>query len=278
MPRFAFWAHSPYAEGMTLATPFVFGPYHLEVEPLSDAAGPVRLVWLHGWGLSRESLRPLAHSLLNVGETWLIDLPGHGTSPPPTTAASPAAMADAVCAWLATLPPVPTYLIGHSMGFRVAVHAASRGGAALAGLVALAGAGVPRPLAWRARLRRTAIRALIGIARHMSGILGPGLLAHLRARFGSADYLACPAALKPTFLAVVNDTVAGLAPQISLPTLLIYGDHDDATPPDVGQTFARLFPHATLHVLPHQTHHSLLNAGRHVVGRLIRSFVAAPTA
>lgn len=260
-----------------MATPFVFGPYQLDVEPLNEAAGPIRLVWLHGWGLSRESLRPLAHSLLNLGETWLVDLPGHGTSPSPSAAASPGAMAETLEAWLITLPPVPTYLIGHSMGFRVAIHAAHRGRVPLEGLVALAGAGVPRQYSWRTRLRRRYIQTLMWIGRRISPLLGPHLLDHLRERFGSADYLACPADMKPTFLAVVNDTVAPLAPQVSLPTLLIYGDHDEATPPDVGQTFAALLPRATLHILPHQTHHSLLGTGRHVVSRLLRSFLQPPT-
>ncbi|RYG58580.1 MAG: hypothetical protein EON60_12860, partial [Alphaproteobacteria bacterium] len=50
----------------------------LRAEPLNEAQGPVRLVWLHGWGRSREAMRPLADSLSPVAESWLIDLPGHG--------------------------------------------------------------------------------------------------------------------------------------------------------------------------------------------------------
>ena len=246
----------------------------LAAEPLNDATGPVRLVWLHGWGQSRESLRPLAGSLAHLGESWLLDLPGHGAAPLPPAAWAPRDYAELLLSWLATLPPMPTLLVGHSFGFRVAVWAAHLQPTTISGLVSLAGAGVPRRRTPKQHAKGWLVRQAINIAKLLQPLLGPGLLATLRERFGSRDYRAA-GALRPTFVRVVNDNVAPLCANIAQPALLIYGTDDTETPPDVGQTYARLLPHATLHTLPGVNHHSIYGPSRHVVARLIETHLKA---
>lgn len=245
----------------------------LRAEPLTDAQGPLRLIWLHGWGRSREAMRPLADSLVAMGESWLIDLPGHGESPNPPSAYGPAEYARLVAAWLATQPACPTVILGHSLGFRVAVHLAHQQTATLAGLVAIAGAGVPRALSPRQHLRRRGIRLLLAFAKGLKPYLGEAPLARLRQKFGSTDYLNVSPTLRPTFLAVVNDDVTTLCPHVTLPTLLLYGTADTETPPSTGEKFQRLLPQSHLHVLPHQSHDSLIAGGRHVVAPLIKDFL-----
>lgn len=245
----------------------------LRAEPLTDATGPIRLVWLHGWGQSRENLRPLATALINVGESWLIDLPGHGEAPPPPSAYSPASYAVLLNAWLATLPPCRTFLIGHSLGFRVAVHLALHNPGTIAGIVSIGGAGVPRSLSLKQFIRRRVIRGLMGTAKAIKPYIGEGALKALRVRFGSRDYLSAGEAMRPTFIAVVNDDVTGIAPHVHQPALLIYGEEDTETPPDVARKFNNLFKRSELHLLPHQTHYSLLASGRHITEKLIRTYL-----
>lgn len=246
----------------------------LRAEPLTEATGPIRLVWLHGWGQSRENLRPLATSLLSAGESWILDLPGHGEAPPPPSAYSPASYALLVEAWLRTLPPCPTIVIGHSLGFRIAVHMALHNPAAIAALVSIAGAGVPRALTVQESARRRYIRLLIGFAKFLRPVVGEGVVVALRRRFGSTDYLAAGEQMRPTFIATVNDNLTALAPQVHQPVLLIYGEQDTETPPDVGQSFKRLFPNAQLHILPNLNHYSIIAGGRHVVEKQVRHFLS----
>lgn len=255
------------------AAPFTQQGLSLQAEPLTDAQGPLRLVWLHGWGQSRQSLRPLANALVRHGETWLVDLPGHGTVPPPTAPCPPAAMASLVGAWLATLPPCPTIVVGHSMGFRVALHAAHQQLPNLCGIVALGGAGVPRQLSPKAKLRRWGIARLMRLGHRVKPLLGEGLLNHLRRRFGSRDYLACHAALRAMFVAVVGDDTTPLLPQIATPALLLYGADDEETPPDVGHTFKRRLPKATLEILPHLNHYTILTHGQHLVAQRVQGWL-----
>lgn len=258
---------------MPQSTRFEHNGATLRAEPLTEALGPIRLVWLHGWGQSREEIRPLAESLVAAGESWILDLPGHGEAPNPPEAYSPAHYARLVAAWLATQPAYPTVIIGHSLGFRVAIHIAHMRTPTLIGLVALGGAGVPRALTAKEASRRRTIRLLLRIGKLLKPFMGEAPLNALRTRFGSSDYLHVTADLRPTFLAVVNDNVTNLCPEVPLPTLLIYGEADTETPPSVGQKFLSLLPQAQLHLLPHQTHYSLLAGGRHVVAPLIRTFL-----
>lgn len=259
---------------MPQSTRFEHNAAILRAEPLTEAVGPLRLVWLHGWGQSREALRPLAESLVHVGESWILDLPGHGEAPNPLEPYSPALYAKLVAAWLATQPACPTVILGHSLGFRVAIHMAHQRTPGLVGLVSLAGAGVPRTLSPQEASRRRAIRLALKAAKALKPVLGESLLTALRQRFGSTDYKNVAEALRPTFLAVVNDDVTALAPAVTLPTLLLYGEADTETPPSVGQKFLRLMPQAQLTLLPHHTHYSLLAGGRHVVAPLVANFLA----
>lgn len=257
---------------MPQSTRFEYAGATLRVEPLTEAQGPIRLVWLHGWGQSREGLRAIAESLTAVGESWIIDLPGHGEAPLPPEPYSPAHYARLVAAWLATQPPCPTLIIGHSLGFRVAIHLAHMQTATVVGLVSLGGAGVPRTLTSKQQARRRLIKLLLRAAKGIKPFLGEGPLNRLRQKFGSTDYLNVTSDLRPTFLAVVNDDVSALCPQIIMPTLLVYGETDTETPPSVAFRFQQLLPQAQLYLLPHQTHYSIVQGGRHVVAPLIRTF------
>ncbi len=261
---------------MVGAAEFSHNGLALHAEPLTEGTGPVRLIWLHGWGQERGSLRGLAQSLLRLGEGWLIDLPGHGRviAPAKETDASPAAIAQLLAAWLATLPPCPTLILGHSMGFRVALHAAAQDLPNLNGFVALAGAGIPRQLPLKKRLRKWLIGGAMQLGHHVKPWLGEGLLNALRTKFGSRDYLGCPAPLRPMFIQVVRDDATALLPQITTPALLLYGAEDEDTPPDIGQTLQRRLPHATLHVLPYLNHYTLLTRGQPVVAQKIQEWLS----
>jgi pimeloyl-ACP methyl ester carboxylesterase len=219
-------------------------------------------------------MRAIANSLSTIGETWILDLPGHGESPTPPEPYSPAHYARLVAAWLVSQPECPTVILGHSLGFRVAVHLAHQQTPSLVGLVSIAGAGVPRDLTAKQRTRRRLIRWLVDAAKSFKPYLGEGPLNALRQKFGSTDYLSVTPDLRPTFLAVVNDNVSKLCPEVTLPVLLVYGEADTETPPSVGRKFNRLLPYAELHLLPHQTHYSLTAGGRHVTAPLIRTFLS----
>mgnify|MGYP001780766224 FL=1 len=62
--------------------------------------------------------------------------------------------------------------------------------------------------------------------------------------------------------ATINRTdVRGLLKKITIPTLVVCGEQDQATPLVLSQEMADLIPNATLHVLAHVGHHPQLEEG-----------------
>jgi len=83
---------------------------------------------LHGFGMSRQSLRPLAASLRECGaaaRTLLPDARGHGNTlaPKEDGAYRYHSMRNDVCALLENEAPLGAHLVGHSMGGQIALMA-----------------------------------------------------------------------------------------------------------------------------------------------------------
>ena len=91
-----------------------------------SAAGPVELIWAHGWGHTHQNLLPLAEAMRRGARSVLIDFPGFGASPLPPGAWGTADYADMVAEWLGGLPPARRVWIAHSFGCRVGLQLASR--------------------------------------------------------------------------------------------------------------------------------------------------------
>ena len=96
---------------------------------LAESGAGETVVLLHGFGMSRESLRPLASSLIECGaaaRTLLPDSRGHGDTraPEDDDAYCYPRMCDDLCALLEGEAPLGGHLVGHSMGGQIALMAA----------------------------------------------------------------------------------------------------------------------------------------------------------
>ena len=80
----------------------------------------------------------------------------------------------------------------------------------------------------------------------------------LRGKVGSSDYKASPIVLKDTLKIIVNEDVKGLLPNIKVPTLLIWGKYDTATPISDAKIMEKLIPDAGIVEYPYGTHFSYL--------------------
>ncbi|MDX1610217.1 MAG: pimeloyl-ACP methyl ester esterase BioH [Halofilum sp. (in: g-proteobacteria)] len=99
----------------------------------AGGAGPP-WVLLHGWGFDARVLEPLARRLAVGRRVLAVDLPGWGDSDPVADGSDPARLAQAVLARV----PRPAHWLGWSLGGLVALAAAAREPAAVAGLDLLA--------------------------------------------------------------------------------------------------------------------------------------------
>lgn len=233
------------------------------------ADGGIELVFLHGWGQSHAAFLKLARFFAARASCRLYDLPGFGQTPMLPAGAGTADYADALAAELDSLPtPKKRVLIGHSFGCRVALRLADHHPSLVDGLVLIAAAGLKRKRSLAFRMRAQALKLLGRLAR----LAGPAAYARYADRFGSADYRNA-GALRPTFVAVVNEDLSEVAGRVNEPALLIYGELDQETPVELGERFATLMGHAELKVLPGFAHLDILTRGAHQCQNLVAQFL-----
>lgn len=238
---------------------------------LDEAAGSTAplLVWAHGWGHTHANLLPLAEAM-RPATSALIDFPGFGASPLPPGVWGTADYADACAKWLAGLLPGPRVWIGHSFGCRVGLQLAARHPEAVDALFLIAAAGLPPRRSPEQRLRLAARRWAFRLARSIVPE-GPAQ-ERLRRRFGSADY-ANAGPLRPILSKTVAEDLSAVAAQVRCPTVLIFGEHDRETPPELGERLQVLIPNSRLHVLRGFDHWNVLTDGRHQIAHRLAEFV-----
>ncbi len=205
-----------------------------------SGSGQARVLALHGWGRSH---RDFAEALDGL-DALALDLPGFGASPPPPDGGGAEMYAKLIEPVLEACQ-LPVVVVGHSFGGRVAVHLACRRPGAVAGLV-LTGA----PLLHRAERRgRPALRYQIGRRLHRMGILPDHRLEGLRDRYGSADYRAAEGVMRDVLVTTVNESYEGQLNAISAPVELLWGELDDAAPPEIATRAEAVLVNARLTVL-----------------------------
>jgi pimeloyl-ACP methyl ester carboxylesterase len=228
------------------------------------------LIWAHGWGHTHAALLPLARAMRRSARSILFDFPGFGASPLPPGPWSTADYADAVAEWLGGLAPARRVWIGHSFGTRVGLQLAARHPELLDGLFLIAAAGLPPRRALVARGRVAARRWAFRLARQFTPE-GPAR-DRLRDRFGSADYRQA-GPLRPILVKAVSEDLTAAAEAVHCPAMLIYGDRDRETPPEIGQRLNALMPRSRLVVLRGFDHWSVLTEGHHQIVQRLGEFM-----
>jgi pimeloyl-ACP methyl ester carboxylesterase len=246
------------------------------VDEISGDPSAQHMLFLHGWGGNRESLRGIATLFQHTHRVHLLDLPGFGEAPPPPESWGTIDYADLVQQYVLEQVHGPIVLVGHSFGGRVSVRLASRRLGNIQRLVLLGVPGLPRQGLSRAQARRWTIRALRHVLISMTPFIGDRGVRWHTARFGSKDYQAA-GALRPVLVRTVNEDLTESATSIACPTLLVWGTDDTETPPWLaGRYKALLGGKATLTLLPHKDHHLYTGTGAHLIGQKMRVWLAAP--
>ncbi len=259
--------------GQSVIERFEHGGASLIDEVVGGAAAP-HLVFLHGWGANRESLRGIATLFENTHRIHLIDLPGFGEAPVPPSDWGTLQYADLVQQFLLDRVSGPATLVGHSFGGRVALRIASRRLPQVSGLVMMGVPGLPQPSMSVRSLRRWGIRTLRRVLASVPVVSEAGLAWHTK-RFGSKDYLAA-GPLRATLVKTVNEDLTESARSVACPVLLIWGTDDTETPMWLAERYRTLIgERATLELLPHKDHYLYTGTGAHLCAEKIRSWLPA---
>ena len=124
------------------------------IDEVLGATSSRHIIFLHGWGGNRESLRGIGTLFQHTHQVHLLDLPGFGEAPPPPPDWDTINYTDLVQQYVLERLSGPVILVGHSFGGRVSVRLAARRLPQIRGLVLMGVPGLPQPPLSRTRPAR----------------------------------------------------------------------------------------------------------------------------
>lgn len=221
-----------------------------------DGSGPA-VVLLHGWGDDSSTFRDLADSLSKNFTVIRLDLPGFGKTQPPEGVWGLNDYCDFVAEFLNKLGHTKIHgLVGHSNGGAIAIRGVGTARIKTDKLILLAASGIRDVYKGRKKL----MRLIAKLAKTVTFLLPKSTQHKIKKKayktIGSDMFVA--EHLQETFKKVVTDDVRKDCVNIGIPTLLIYGTKDEATPPSYGQKYHELLSNSKLEILDgsgHFVHH-----------------------
>ena len=231
------------------------------------------LVFLHGWGDTAATFSKIIEPLQGQYTIYSLDLPGFGGSQTPPNAWGLEDYANFVSAWLEKINIKDIYgLITHSYGGALALTALGQKTVKADKLVLIASAGVRN----QRTVRKKSLMLAAKLARVPLYLLPKAKRQKLRSRFYKSigsDMLLVPH-MELTYKRIIGQDVQATASNITLPTLLIYGTKDRATPLRDGKILNSVIKGSRLEVITGAGHFVHQENAEQIAG-LIKDFLAA---
>lgn len=216
------------------------------------------LILLHGWLASLETMRPLQKYLSNQFKVYNVDIIGFGKSDLPDMPMSTNDFGDFLLDFISALNIENPILIGHSNGGKTAINYAGRNLGKVNKIVLIDSTGIKpkRKISYYFKVYTfKAIKTIVKIL--------PNKFESLREKalnkFGSSDYKSSPEVLRKTMNIILNEGQEKIMPNINVPTLMIWGDEDTATPLEAAKKMEKLIPDSGIAVLEGGGHFSYLD-------------------
>lgn len=210
------------------------------------------VVLLHGWGQNIEMMTPLGNLLKDNHRVTIVDLPGFGLSEEPDYAYNVYDYVDLLEELFRELKIKKPSLIGHSFGGRLSIIYASKNDVERLVLF-----GSPCVRHEHKSLKQSVFKALKKVK-----FLAP--VSELAKKFiGSPDYKNAKGVMREVLVKTVNEDLSECAKRIKCPTLLIWGENDEAVPLNEAKELESLLFDGALIVLP-GTHYCYLENLRQV--------------
>ncbi len=182
---------------------------------------------------------------------WNIDFPGFGKSEEPKETWGCEDYTGFLRDFIEVNQIEEPVFIAHSFGCRIALRYAALYPVRKMVLTGAAGLRDKRGMDWYLRTYSYKLG---------KKILSIGPLQKYKEQFsnkvGSEDYRNSSGVMRSTFVKVVNDDVRDLLPSIKTETLLVFGEHDDATPVEKGKEMEKLMGNATLVIFEGDDHYA----------------------
>jgi pimeloyl-ACP methyl ester carboxylesterase len=225
---------------------------------------------LHGWGDSSKGWRDFVAKLAENYDVVVPDLPGFGGTEAPPENWGLNEYAEFVAIFVKKIRLKAYGIVAHSNGGAIALRGISKGLFKSQRLVLLDSAGIRNQYKSRTRVLRIVTKTGKLFTKPLPTSVKKRLRRKVYHTVGS-DMLVVEK-LQEVFKRVVTDDVQADAAKVQVPTLLLYGEDDLATPVQYGRLLHNLIAGSKFETLPGAGHFAHLDKPDAVL-RNIRSFL-----
>lgn len=216
------------------------------------------VILLHGWGSDHSTLSLFERVGREQHEVFNIDMPGFGKSQEPPTPWGVEEYTRMLEQFVKELGIENPIILGHSFGGRVGIMYASRNNVDRLILVDSAGVKPRRSLkyylkVYSFKIAKKVYPIVFGKRRAAEKI------DRMRSKRGSYDYKNSSPMMRRVMVKVVNTDLRRYMPLITVPTLLLWGENDTATPMRDAYVMNKLIKNSTLVSFPGAGHFSFLD-------------------
>lgn len=218
------------------------------------------IVILHGWGANIDTVIPIVNILAESHRVYALDLPGFGESDEPKEVIGSFGYVKIVKGFLDEMGITRASFVGHSFGGKLSIILSVEHPEMVDKLVLIDSAGLIPKRGLNYYTKVYSFKALRWIYKNLFfWVKNEDRIKKFYQKFGSDDYRDSQGIMRKIFVKVVNENLKPLLRDIKAPTLLIWGDKDDATPLYMGQIMEKEISDSGLVVIEDGGHYSYLD-------------------
>ena len=247
---------------------------NLNINYIKKGNGKTVLI-LPGWGTNINTYMTMINSISTYSTIYCLDMPGFGESEEPNTSWNLDNYVTFVVDFIKNQNIKEVDLIGHSNGGRIIIKLMSQKNLdfKVNKIILIGSAGIvhKKTLSQNLKIKISKFCKKILELKPIKAIC-PNLISKLKNSFGSEDYRNASSVMKQTLVQLIEEDLRELLPNISVPTLLIWGENDTATPISDGEIMEKLIPDVGLIKIENCSHYVFLERPEYV-HKIISTFL-----
>lgn len=220
----------------------------LKINYIKKGVGKTVLI-LPGWGTVVETYNTLINSISKYSTVICLDMPGFGESEEPSKSWNLDDYISFIIQFIESQEIKELDLIGHSNGGRIIIKLMSQQNMnfKIKKIILIGSAGIVHPKTTNQKIRIRVFKICKNFAKiKLINKLFPDLLDRVKSFFGSEDYRDASPIMRETMVKLINEDVSMFLPNINVPTLLIWGENDTATPITDAELMEKMIPDSGL--------------------------------
>ena len=230
---------------------------------------------LPGWGTTIDVYRNMMNSISEYANVITFDMPGYGKSGVPDEAWDSDQWIDFIIEFIKSQKIKELDLIGHSNGGRIIIKMMSRQNLdfKVGKIILIGSAGIvhKKPLKIRLKVKKYKLGKKI-LSMKLVKKLFPNALEKFQKNAGSEDYRNSPQVMRQSMVKLINEDMREYLPNIKVPTLLLWGENDTATPVEDGELMEKMIPDAGIVKVAGCSHYVFLEQPAYI-NNIIKTFL-----